>query len=696
MPRAPTYTGADLERFKELLRQRLTLAEVANQTGLSTKVVLSAIKKHEGLTIREFRDKYSPITYTDQDVRHFRQLLMEGLSAQEVGQRLGFTEGQVRYAIKRDEGLTILQFRQRYRPIDVSRQHDESTPRDPKWREKRVRLPTTNKPIGRPRKAYTKTCPFCGTRFKTKNANQVYCSLSCTAKSSTTRNRRPRPTIQEHCARCAKAFLTKRPEQKYCGNACRNACISTDKTSLTEIPCAFCHKIFRPTQRIVRFCSRECAYKGRKPSGHVSGLFKSTGDARIAFHSSYELVFLLYAFDHPKEYYNLRRCDFSIRYEFQGAAPAYFPDFAAEDTNGRTSIFEIKSTGTIERDPEKTEAKTSAAGEWCRDNGIHFVYLTDRDDAFIAMCDYVASHHELDVLKRVDDAESLRKILKYCMECGKPIARRGEGIGAYLRRKFCSAHCRDTSPHGKKQRLPTSRHICAQCKREFYGHKRKVYCSKECYTNAQRTLKERECPVCGRHFQPKSFDKKTCGIECGIILRSARLAGRSIHAQVQRLHNVRKKKEVEQKRASPASWTLDMILERLRDIRDHLGGRVPTYSEIYRRTSLRTGFGSCALAGAIFRFNQENGIGTYNEFVFRYLGWIPPDRLTAEMTLAHLDRVIREYGGVPTDLPGIKDLLGVRGSCLESAFKRHFGTSITAYCRANNVRRVAPGEPGLI
>jgi hypothetical protein len=126
-------------------------------------------------------------------------------------------------------------------------------------------------------------------------------------------------------------FSTKRPQQRYCDDNCRRASISKDKQFLTEIPCAYCEKLFTPQQSTARFCSRECAYNGRKPPSHVFGQFKLTDGSHIRFESSYELVFLLYASQHDDKYRNLRRCNFSIPYNYDGEPHRYYPDFMAED-----------------------------------------------------------------------------------------------------------------------------------------------------------------------------------------------------------------------------------------------------------------------------------------------------------------------------------------------------------------------------
>ena len=74
---------------------------------------------------------------------------------------------------------------------------------------------------------------------------------------------------------------------------------------------------------------------------------------------------------------------------------------------------------------------------------------------------------------------------------------------------------------------------------------------------------------------------------------------------------------------------------------------------------------------------------------FRYLWWIGPSHLTKKMAIVHLERVVEEYGGIPYHVGRIKDLLGVRGRCLEAAFKKHVGMSVSQYCDIKGISRVS-------
>ncbi len=712
MPRHPSYSTNDVERMRALLLQGSSVSSVAKSIGVSQKVVVTAIKKHTGMTATELRMSLRPLD-------RFKELLAKGHSVLEVAAMTGFNEGTIRYTIKRSEGLSIAGFRQRHgllsQPIPDKPPDSEGTISNSPV-SGRLRLPSSNRTIGRPSRTYQKTCLFCGASFTTKIARQRFCSLSCNAKSRPPDPAKTaRPRVTRTCERCGRQFKTKRANQKYCGDKCRTACISKDKTRLSDIPCAHCERLFRPAQRIQTFCSKECAYKGRRSSSHVNGNFKLDHGKYVRFESSYELVFLLFASQHPAEYQNVRRCDFCLDYEFEGQPCRYFPDFLYEDSIERTRLVEIKSTGTVAFAPHKTEAKLGAGRLWCKQNNAGFVYLTDDTDAFVEMCDFVVLHHNLDILQQIQSNEALRKIVRRCVECGKAIPRRGRGVAAYLRRKFCSEACRRKSKYGKKERVPSSRHVCPQCGKAFFGDRNQKFCSKTCYTSSQHTLKEKRCPVCGRGFQPDSSSRQTCSLECGTVFRSASRKGMTVTEYLdwkakrkplpERLcgecgssfvpRSTATKKCSECRRAAKVVWTLALMIERLREVRAHLGGRIPSYSEIYDSRELREKFNSCSLAGAIFRFNQAKGVGSYQDFLEQYLGWRIPGRLDKTRTEEVFGKLVKECGCVPFGLGKIDDLFGHKGHAFEAAFQTHYGMTVAAYCKQRGIARKPRKECGF-
>ena len=244
---------------------------------------------------------------------------------------------------------------------------------------------------------------------------------------------------------------------------------------------------------------------------------------------------------------------------------------------------------------------------------------------------------------------------------------------------------------GKKKRLPTSRHICIQCGKTFFGHRAKKYCSKACYTTNQTILTEIPCPVCTRTFTPQSSDQKTCSSRCGIVSRSATRSRRTIATQRSHLDNEAVLKAARgEPRKEITEWSLHAILTCLEQIKEELGGKMPTYSQLLRDAGLISRFKSNSLAGAIFRYNKENRIETYQDFVFKFLGWIIPSRFTCESLAKFIGAVVSEFGGIPLRICEANSVLGVKGSYLCFSIKKKFNITLDEYCRLNSIARVPP------
>lgn len=201
-----------------------------------------------------------------------------------------------------------------------------------------------------------------------------------------------------------------------------------------------------------------------------------------------------------------------------------------------------------------------------------------------------------------------------------------------------------------------------------------------------------------------------CGSGCGTIYRAASRMGLTVEA-----YRERQRAEVEAlpaeancsrcgkpfkptpanrkhcqwcREAGGDAWTLETMLSRLRAIRQHLGGRVPTYSEIYHDADLKTQFNSCSLAGALFRFNQDQGIASYADFCKQYLDWDVPRKLTKARTAWVLEELVRRCGGVPSAIGQMESVFGHRGRTLMAAIKKHFGKTLDEYCADKRLKRV--------
>lgn len=642
--------------------------------------------------------------YSSEDAARIKSLLLNGLSVNEVAAATGFTPYTVKAAVSATEGMTIPEFRH------ANNQTSPPTPVSPPTGPKRL-LPRTRIPVSGARKSTrklaAKTCPFCRQPFTPRKESQKFCSHSCGSKATVPRERRRRVKISKTCEKCGTPYDTFRPAQRYCSDACRIARISADKTWLTEIPCKFCDKLFRPPQRGYKFCSRPCAYKGKAAGSFVRGAAAMPDGSRVPYIGTYELVFLLYAAKHPDEFPHVAPWSVGIPYELDGKRHTYYPDFLVECAGKQPVMVELKSSRTIEFSQPRHEAKVAAARAWCASNSHDYLLLGEWEDAFRRMCDFVRERNNVDALAQRSREDSKVED-RHCIECGRLIPRKAPSI--YRTRVFCSTECRNKSDKRKKPILPSSRHTCPTCEKPFTGWKRRKYCSKACYTAAQQTLAPRPCAVCGNTFQPTSAKSVACDLECGTIYRAASRMGLSVEA-----YRERQRAEVEglpaeatcsrcEKVFKPTlanrkhcrwcrdaggdAWTLETMLARLRAIRQHLGGRVPTYSEIYDDADLKAQFNSCSLAGALFRFNQDQGIASYADFCKKYLDWDVPRKLTKARTAWVLEELVRTCGGVPGGVSQMESVCGHRGMTLMAAIKKHFGKTLDEYCAAKKLKRI--------
>ncbi len=622
------------------------------------------------------------------------RMLAEFIAAIRTGrtatEAAGRREALARYYLKRATGMTVRELRASWVPqrqdvpVALVARDGAATPASPDAVHTPV-LPGPRGKRGRPRRTYERVCPACGQAFTTKKLRQVHCSHRCASmqprRLAAHNSRSWRRGICDHCG---KLFRTARAEQRYCSDRCRIRCISVNKTRLGTIACPVCGDSFRPRQSRTRFCSRRCGVLGRRSPTFVRGQFTLSRGRRIPFESSYEFAFLLYANDHAREFREVRRCDFTVPYAH--GRRNYHPDFVVV-TAGGPGLVEIKSACIAARDP-RLRAKLRAARRWCAQAGWTFTYLTDTTSRFRDMCSYVAAHHKLALQQHSWDSYQRRSLAKNCATCGRPIPRRGRGLAEYRRRRYCSRAC-ISRPSARQEQ------VCPSCKATFPAVGGRTYCSRRCYFTAMRTLVPRTCPVCGLCFRPWYSSRATCSIACGIIYRSARRAGRSVSDQQELLRVRRELALVPRRTAITENWTHEAILTRLKAIREYLGGAVPSYSQLYRNADLRRRFNSCALAGAIFRSDQKNGVTSYGEFVLRHLKWTVPTRLTRETAAAHLGAIVERFGGVPTGIRRMSDVLGVKGSYYCEAFRRLTGMSVRKYCRGHGIPRVRARAPAL-
>lgn len=652
-------------------------------------------------------------TYKTEDAEHFRSLLLAGMGVKEVAIATGFTAHTVQRAIRVVFNQSIRELRDAHgmtsSPSQLKAKESPPTPLP------RVRLPSERrKPY--PRRLPQKQCPFCGTLFQPKSRYSNFCSRSCSGKARKPGQGVPRTYVVKQCLNCGESFSTFRLDQKYCGNACRKLRLSQDKTQLTAIACQFCEKMFRPPQRGYKYCSKACAYSGKASGSFVRGTIEMSDGKKVRFIGTYELAFLLYAKSHPDDYPNVDACRLSIPYDLHHETHNYYPDFTYIREDGVVVIVELKSAGTIEKDPDKHMAKTAAAEAWCALNGCAYLLLDDQASEFKRICSFVREAHNMDATaERFKEDAKLE--VRFCKKCGERIPRVASSV--YKTRQFCSKSCRNTYRRSAEEISAASRHVCPECGKQFVdANRNRIYCSKACYTAAQTTLVPIACEVCGATFQPTASKRATCSMKCGIVYRVASRLGLSVQDYLD--EDARKQQLLQQRRSAIPNekpcvrcgeafkptlentshcsscvesghkrWTLPLMLARLQAIRDYLDGRVPKYSELYHSQELKKKFNSCSLAGAIFRHNHENKIDSYADFCEHYLGWLAPRKLSRERLSWVLKELVRVCGGIPANLGSCEDVLGYRGATIAQAVKFQFGQTLGEYCEEKRLRRIA-------
>ena len=655
-------------------------------------------------------------TYTAEDAEQFRSLLLQGKGVEEIANHTGFTPHTVTRAIRVVFKHSIRELRDAHgmTASPSPRKAEESVPAP----LPRVRLPSDRrKPY--PRRLTRKTCPFCGTVFQPRSRHSTFCSHSCSSKARKPGQGQARAYTSKQCENCGDSFRTFRADQKYCGDTCRKLRLSEDKTQLTDIVCQFCEKMFRPPQRGYKYCSKACAYGGKASGSFVRGSIQMPDGKKVRFIGTYELAFLLYAKSHSDEYPGIDACRLSIPYELNQTTHNYYPDFTYTRKDSVVVIVELKSAGTIEKDPDKHMAKVAAAEAWCALNGLAYLLLDDHSSEFQQICSFVRDAHNMDALAE-RFKEDAKLDARFCKKCATRIPRTSPSV--YKTRVFCSRACRNTYRRSAEEISATSRHECPACGTRFVDTNRnRIYCSKACYTAAQRTLEPIACQVCGGTFQPCASKNVACSMKCGIVCRVASRLGLSVSdyldedARNRRLRELRRlalpdemscvrcgeafKPTLENIRHCSScvdsghnTWTLPLMLTRLQAIRDHLDGRVPKYSELYHSPELKKQFNSCSLAGALYRHNQAHEIGSYADFCEQYLGWLAPRKLSRERLGTVLKELVRICGGIPASLGQLEDVLGYRGGTIAQAVKFQFGETLGEFCERNRIRRIALGD----
>jgi len=102
-----------------------------------------------------------------------------------------------------------------------------------------------------------KNCPRCGAMFRTRFAEQRYCSRSCAAKGP--RPNRKRQPIQSKVCACGGEFLPKQPRVRFCSRTC----VTRYGGTLRERSCRYCGTQFSTKVPAQVFCSHRCQVRAR-------------------------------------------------------------------------------------------------------------------------------------------------------------------------------------------------------------------------------------------------------------------------------------------------------------------------------------------------------------------------------------------------------------------------------------------------
>lgn len=118
---------------------------------------------------------------------------------------------------------------------------------------------------------WAKTCPTCGTEFKTEYNFKTYCSSACRRKWN---KQKKIKSAQKYpvktCPHCKKEFEARKAHQKYCSAFCQYASQYSrqraEREQTQEIftkTCPICGREFKTTLSIRLYCSDACHQSAR-------------------------------------------------------------------------------------------------------------------------------------------------------------------------------------------------------------------------------------------------------------------------------------------------------------------------------------------------------------------------------------------------------------------------------------------------
>lgn len=119
---------------------------------------------------------------------------------------------------------------------------------------------------------YSKDCPICGTDYKCRNKDQVYCSAKCYGQTLKVEQRKPQRIYPGACAHCGSEFIGDK-DQVFCSKRCG---YNARMNRVTAV-CLNCKETFdrKGTREERKFCCRKCMAEYRQV--RVSGICELCG-----------------------------------------------------------------------------------------------------------------------------------------------------------------------------------------------------------------------------------------------------------------------------------------------------------------------------------------------------------------------------------------------------------------------------------
>ena len=201
------------------------------------------------------------------------------------------------------------------------------------------------------------------------------------------------------CKECARSYSSKGKRQEI-NERTKYSLIAHYENLYNKHPkeCSVCGNVIPYSKRKQKTCSMKCAHimgtqTKRKNGSNLGGGYRLKGHRKskkgyykgIYCDSTYELAYLIYCLDHNID---IKRCNESFEYEYEGKKHRYHPDFVV---NGE--IIEIKGYHT-----DLVDIKLKSV-----DKPIKILYYEDMKDVFDYVCKtynkkYYHGHNNLDEL----------------------------------------------------------------------------------------------------------------------------------------------------------------------------------------------------------------------------------------------------------------------------------------------------------